>query len=245
LLKKIIFIGHSHIRAIEAAALRLEPKIAAHFIDLNAEAFRPAARLVADKIVVNEALVTSLAEIRAEGDCHVALSVGGAMHNVLGLAKHPDPFQFLNPWKESRIIDGMRVLPFELVRRVLEDSLVYQLMVFRGLARNLGHPLVQLQSPPPVPSEEALQATPGVYGEAIRQFGIVDANSRYAWWRIQSDAFERTAKEEGVEFLHAPAHCVAEDGFLKKEAWRDPTHGNVWYGEQVLHQVQAYFEKKT
>ncbi|MEZ5117546.1 MAG: hypothetical protein R2737_14895 [Candidatus Nanopelagicales bacterium] len=214
-------------------------------MDIRLACSGAAAYTVGDAIELNPGLRTALAELGALSDTvDVALAVGGARHNVLGLARHPEPFQFRNPWKNVVPTPGVPFLPFEVVRRVLEDSLSYPLTVLRALARYLQRPLVQLQSPPPVPSEEFLLATPGVYGAAIREFGIVDAGTRYAWWRLQSDAYERVAAEEGVDFLEVPQECVTEDGFLVREAWRDPTHGNAWYGMRVLRQLDEYFESR-
>lgn len=241
-MKRFLFIGHSHVRAIEAAAARSPRWADAHFLDLNRDEFKPAARIIDGRIVLNRALSDAIDRIVKGEECFFALAVGGAMHNVLGLVHHPVKFQFMNPWKQVDPVPEVPMLPFEAVRGVLEESLSYQLLVLRALARHVDGPLVQLQSPPPVPSKEALLATPGVYGQAIRQFGVLDEKSRFAWWRIQSDAFEAAAEEEGMGFLPAPSQCVDPEGFLIKEAWRDPTHGNVWYGEQVLSQVYGEAE---
>ncbi|HOX43093.1 MAG TPA: hypothetical protein PK668_05830 [Myxococcota bacterium] len=238
---RIVVLGHSHIRTIAAAAGKTKTNAVFSFVDLNDARFKSSARVDKGDIRLRAELQEEISRIKTEDPTALfALSIGGAMHNVIGLTKHPDPFSFFNPWKPERESVG-RLLPFTLIKEMMREALSYQLLVLRGLARALGRPLPQLQSPPPVSSEDAIRSTPGVYGESIAKFGVVNASSRYAMWRVQSDLFEEVAREEGCDFLLAPKDAVGEDGFLIQKAWRDPTHGNVWYGECVLRQLEQYF----
>jgi len=239
---KIHVIGHSHIAALGAAAsIREEGGDRFAFFELQKPPYKPAI----SGGVVNPALLERITAIlESIENPAFALSIGGAFHSVVALANHPSPYYVVGPWL-GYDPGSEQLIPFSLMREVMREKMSWQLEVIRTIADVLPQRVINLQPPPPLPDAEFIKESPGVYQEVIEAHGVMPAEVRYTVWRIQSDLFEEACRENDIEFLHAPPATVDDRGFLAREAWRaDPTHGNAWYGEQVLQQVERYFETR-
>lgn len=227
----ITVIGHSHVAALEAAYLReAETRPPYVFIKLHDEQYRPS--FASGEAKLSNALIQEIGQAKAAGP--IFLAMAGASHSVIGFTNSPNPYTLTDP------SSGRTFIPKAAFKEIMRETLAWQLAMFRAVSDRIGGPFVQLQSPPPVPDEEYLRKMPGVYADAIAEFGIMPAADRLVVWQHQSDVLQENAILFGGGFLTAPTTMVDESGFLIKAAWRDPTHGNAVYGAAVLDQIEGY-----
>jgi hypothetical protein len=229
----ITIIGHSHVAAIQAAYEKLDtPHHEVRFAQLNSPEYKPL--YSSGKVVLPSILMEEIERTKSCGGNFI-LSIGGAHHNVLGLTNHPIPFSITD------YVEGKSHIPRTVFYDVMRHQLSWQLKIMHAVVESV-HPekFVQLQSPPPVDDDIYLMKAPGVYGEQMSEYGIAPARERFIIWRIQSDIFEQTTLSLGGQFVTAPKSMVADNGFLDRKAWRDPTHGNIHYGHAVLAQIQDF-----
>lgn len=229
---KYTLIGHSHVAAIEVAyECSHKQRACGYLIKLHEPEFKPVHHH-SKKVLLPDKLIDVIDAGKSEGHLFV-LSIGGAHHNVLGLTNHPTSFS-LTDYKSNRAF-----LPPVVFSAIMRNHLDWQLNILRAIVEKIGsESFVCLQSPPPVYDKTRLLEVPGVYEEQIKMHGVMSAADRYEIWCIQSDIFEELSINLGGQFLKAPSSMVTSSGFLDKRAWRDPTHGNIEYGNAVLDQIE-------
>jgi hypothetical protein len=161
--------------------------------------------------------------------------LGGNEHNILGLVRHPRPFDFVLPEQEDLPLDeGAEILPYQLVVETVRRQIkVYKLLrVLRDLHNG---PMVEVESPPPVPSADHIHAYPKTFADEINNRGVASRFLRYKLWRVRSVLVREFCETIGVEFLRVPSEALDAEGMLLPEGWNaDPTHGNAWYGSCIL-----------
>jgi hypothetical protein len=236
---RVLAIGQSNLAALTRAAQmmlqekRLPSGFAIKFIQILEKRYKPS--LVSG--VLNHAIAD---EVRAQlVDADVVVScLGGNAHSMFGLLNHPQPYDFVvdaDPLPRDRAL-----VPAGLVRGALKESMDQGLKLFSDLRMLIDKPMVHCESPPPVPSEIHIRKHPGVFANRIDQLGISPAKFRLKLWKLQSDIYREFCDANDIEFLPVPAAVFDETGAMCSKAWAaDPTHGNAWYGEQVLNQIAA------
>lgn len=240
----ILVVGQSHVAAVrDAARIRRE-----------AEPERPRTRVIhtmepqyAPEIVGEGDAArfsdTLAAAIRDQIDRHrprVASVMGGNHHNVLGLLRHPRPFDFRLSGEEGPPLDpDAEPVPEALVRAALEDGLAHDFARLRLLAGIAG-PFVHVESPPPVRDEgwvaEAADAFFRARGDEA--MAVAPAGLRWRLWRLNSRIFRAMVEALGGRFMPVPAEAQDGDGFLLPEFAGDATHGNAAYGEAVIRALE-------
>ncbi|WP_317536150.1 hypothetical protein [Nitrosomonas sp. Is37] len=241
-MKKLVGIGHSHLGALRGAvekyrdALKLEA--AFEFVRLSGPDIQPLPLLV-DKGEINPAIVKAADNALKERCDLLFLAIRGNEHNILGLVQYPRPFDFVLPTEPDISFDARSdLVPYEAVKATLARLKKPAVELITHLRGHVKCPVLVLETPPPNPSEEHISSYPGEFQEKISAQGISPAALRYKLWRTHSAVLKEACDTIGATFIPAPSNTMNPEGFLVEKAWqRDPTHGNTWYGVQVLTQL--------
>jgi len=192
-----------------------------------------------------EAAVSMVAA--ATPDDLIASTIGGSLHQVVGLVQHPVAFDFSEPGNQTCPASQPCVLiPYRTMWEFFERSLRRndgQRMKTLGDAA--GRPIYHLLSPPPKESTpHILQSNEGAFEKAgIATRGVTPAAIRLKLWRLQCAVLRSLCTEWGVHLLPPPEGTQTPEGFLKPEYYKnDATHANADYGELVLRQLEAAAE---
>ena len=246
---KLVGVGHSHLLAIRGAARRYPNELSDLGIELSTlrvgdEPYRDY-RLRSPlhgldgfswSASVEEELVRQCADADLVFSCF-----GGNAHNVLGLVRHPRPYDFVLDEEPKRMVDeAAEIIPAALVENTLsrQGGFPETLWCLRALKRTCGGLLAHCESPPPVPSAAHLLQFAGVFKEKFQQCGVAPAALRYKLWRLHSRLIRRECESLGILFLDAPAQMMDADGYLAEPGWnQDATHGNAAYGMAVVRQL--------
>ena len=241
----VLAIGSSHLVAILAAYKRLQEIGAAPFrlvaIQANEERFRGGPTRMVDGFAINVALAAEVERLSREiRPDHVLASLGGNVHNAVGLVNHPQPFDFLLPESpDEPLHPAAEAIPYALVVATVRARNQHFAAMTRAAHALTGKlPMHQLCSPPPIGDEAHIRAHPGFFGERIEEHGVAPARLRYKLWRAYRAALIAVSDELGIGFLDVPEASMDEHGYLRSDLFgSDPTHGNGRYGRLVLEQV--------
>ncbi|SDZ13421.1 hypothetical protein [Nitrosomonas sp. Nm33] len=240
--KKLVGIDHSHLgvlrRAVEQHQDALKLEAAFEFVHLSGPGMQPLPLLVG-KEEINPAIVKAADNALKERCDLLFLSIRGNEHNVLGLVQHPRPFDFVLPTEPDISLDACSdLVPYEAVKATLARIKKPAVELITHLRGRVKCPVLVLETPPPNPSEEHISRYPGGFQEKMRSQGISPAALRYKLWRTHSAVLKEACDTIGATFIPVPSNTMNPEGFLVEKAWqREPTHGNIWYGVQVLTQL--------
>lgn len=180
--------------------------------------------------------------IKALGrDDFLFVSLIGTYHNIMGLIKHPIPFDF---YESSPSADRPRsdycLIPHNVMRsemdRMLEGS-----GTVKALAKAAVCATYIISPPPPKGNHEFIFARTRAYrGTVLDSASINDAAIRAKMWRLEMDCMADWATSNSMRFLPAPAESLSGEGYLTEEYYgADVTHANDAYGALVLDQIAA------
>lgn len=248
---RILGIGHSHISAIwEAAKYRSRSDVSLEI--LNLRKFEPLRKSEVYSIK------GEVEEFIKKGAELIFSTIGGNTHNVLGLLKHPQPFDFVLPGREELPFEkNAKLISFDILKERVELQASHKLAILSMVKAVIGNqiPIYHVESPPPIEnSEYIISKLDGCFRQTLKQRGIdnieknVIASSvlRYKLWRLHSQIFQEHCCEEGISFINVPAEAMSNEGFLLKEFWShsDVTHANQLYGECILKQLEEKLKKE-
>lgn len=236
---RILVFGHSHTDALEKALRKRESSASSHISVLRVSKLSNG-KEIGD--LSAEAATAMVAE--SSPDDLIASTVGGNLHQVLGLVQHPVAFDFIEPDGPSPPDAQPCVLiPYRAMWAVFETRLRpkdgRQIATLREAA---GRPIYHLLPPPPKESAaHILQRYESQFAQAgIATNGVTPAPIRLKLWRLQCAVLRSLCAEWGVHLLPPPEGTQTPEGFLKPEYYKnDATHANPAYGELVLRQLEA------
>ena len=242
-MKKILIIGHSHVFALRRANKNMEidgaDSFEVDFLEMQNSRYSP--NIVGPApLELNPSLQSDLVEISKNTDFVVSCARGGE-HNILGLLRHPKPFDFFLSESPDRSIEReASLIPEGLVSDRLRMT-TKMLRIYLHKLRELipsKIPILQLESPPPIPSVNHIMKYKGAYSERMDELGISPKNLRYKLWRVYGNLVSEYCNECGVQYIKVPKLAQDSEGFLVEEAWNnDPTHGNEYYGKLALENL--------
>lgn len=241
---RLFIIGHSHLAAIETAhrhrQLTGNGTLAATFLQLR----RPGLRMNPDAAPDSpEAWSPAARKLYAEARPERVVScIAGNSHTVLGLVEHPQRFDFvLDEAPDLPLDDSREILPCALVSALMTRQMQNGIKVMQAMRHLATVPVVHVDAPPPVASAEHILAHPDAFEAQLKAQGLTPAIIRLKLWRLQSALTRRLCQEHGFAFLPPPETALTAEGYLAPQAWNpDPSHGNAWYGEQVLAQLERH-----
>lgn len=224
----MFFVGHSHVTPLFRAAEAHELSIRR----LNLWLFgRP---------VLYDAASPRLApELEAMAGEVVVSAVGGSAHDVLGLARHPRPFDFVLPSApDLPVAPEAELVPAAALATTLRNNIEDEILDLVRLMALSGRRVIHVEPPPPVgddprilPDMELLAFVPSPNP------GPSPPWLRYKLWRMHSEIIREAYEPAGVEFLAAPSAAQTDEGFLRPEFYDYPCHANRAYGALVLRQL--------
>lgn len=244
--KQILAVGQSHLAAWTKAARelvesnRFPPDIAISFIQLRNPAYIP--NFVGEGDTrLNPVLQRNIEKYAATANFLFSI-IGGNAHNVVGLVNHPRPYDFVLDVEPTMPTDRSKeLIPCAIVRAALERRMEDAFALMTSIRALTKIPMIHCEPPPPIPSEAHIRAHAGKFTERIASDGISPALLRLKLWKLQSDIQRKFCNAHDIRFLPSPPQVADDNSMLAERAWGpDPTHGNQWYGEQMIAQVRAY-----
>jgi hypothetical protein len=177
-------------------------------------------------------------------------------HDVMGLVQHPRCFDLVLPESPDLPVDAAAtIVPYHAVRDSMKSLMYQHYLILRALRAEAAGPVFQVESPPPFPDGEVLNAAvdevlkgwlgpsliPDAADPIVPVIGRRPSNQylRYKLWRAESDIMRSICTMKGMVFVPHPAESADDEGFLRREFWGDGgTHANELYGELVLRQLR-------
>jgi len=245
--RNFVFIGHSHINAlILAARNHHEFSERMHFFHLKRDIGDEPLLFDSgkEKKTLNSKIKNALVSLSALDRTVIISLIGGNAHNVLGMLKHPIPFDFLNDESDEIIQDdGTVFISYAQMHDVMLHRVKYRFEILDIIKSCVSLPMFHLESPPPVGNCDYILKHLGPHFNQIPGDKEVAPRSlRKKLWQLHSRVFEDHCNATDVGFIPVPPGTLDEEGFLKIEGYSSSaTHGNVWYGEQVLNDVVQRF----
>ena len=248
--RALLVIGQSHIAAVRAAAKarrEADPdtprtRVIHTLEEVHAPEFEGVANGDYSQARFGTRLVTAIEDQMARHDPRVASAIGGNVHNVLALMRHPRPFDFLLAGEEGPPPDaGAEMIPEALVRAALVGRLQPDLARLR-LLRGVVGPFIHIESPPPVRDEKFIlsHAESWFRERAQTEMVVAGAGVRWRMWRLVSRLMRKAVEELNGRFMPVPESVRDADGFLRLDHAADPTHGNAAYGAAVIDALDRF-----
>ncbi|MBS7788969.1 hypothetical protein KTR66_03125 [Roseococcus sp. SDR] len=177
-------------------------------------------------------------EVATRKPTRIFAFIGGGTPAMLGLLRHSEPFDFVLPDAPTLpLSEGSTVLPYDAVRAIASAHMRRHFRRLNRLAA-LGVPVVQCETPPPVPDNGFLARHVAQTHPEVDVASISPPAMRYKIWRLHSQLFEQFCKSRQIGYARNPPEVADADGFLKQEYWGDIVHGNARYGAAVLRQLK-------
>lgn len=171
----------------------------------------------------------------------VALGLWGNWYNTLGLAEHPEKFDFIYPGFDEEVDETRRIIPFHQIRRTINNNVRYRLDTARVL-RPLAAGKVLMMEPPLPSDDDHILKFPSAFREAIAATGLAPASLRRKLWKLQSQVYADMCAELDMEFFPFLPEAMSPSGFIAAEyRYRDPTHANALYGQMVIDKLERIY----
>lgn len=219
---QVYFIGDSHTDAVREALLD-RPRASAIAVNLHGRR---------DWATLNE----SFAFI--DGAERYFSMIGGNAHNVLGLLRHPHPFDFVLPSAPGLPLDpAAEVLTYGYLAAALERMISIDLEAMKMLRAKAW--FAHLESPPPIGDDAHIQEHLDPYFRGQPSPVIAPKGLRYKLWRLNSEIIATFCAANDIGFVAAPETTI-DDGFLAPRFYAlNATHANKAYGAELLAQAAA------
>jgi hypothetical protein len=218
---------------------RFPPGLTFTFIQMRQGKYNPYFPDDNNRDKLNPAVEEDVKTHLADSDFVVSY-LGGNAHSIMGLLNHTRPYDFT--FAPADDLDRNRqVVPRGLVRSSLREVMADHLKMFSALRGLIDKPMLHCESPPPIPSDQHIRDNPGVFANRIEKKGIAPASFRLKLWKLQSEVYREFCAANNIEFLPIPEGTADAKGLLCSDAWgADPTHGNIWYGEQSIKRLARH-----
>lgn len=237
----MLAIGHSHLQAWRRAAERLvrqgDDVPAITCVSLQEKADDPAAKSVSAVPSGDELAALIDAAMSGERPTVTFAPLLGNEYNAMVLARHPVPFDFILSERPDLIPEeGCELVPEGALIGTLRARISRSVVpIITALAEITQGPVFLVPPPPPVPDEEHIKAYPSKFGARLQRLGVSPVQLRVKMWLLNRRVLADIAREAKIELMPLPPEIFDSQGCLLKRYWnRDPTHGNVAYGEVLL-----------
>lgn len=231
-MRKLFILGHSHMAALMAAHATARG-VGTEFCAIILPSFQPDLH----DGVLNPNIVARIEA--APTGVYVAL-IGGNEHCILCLINDQRRFDFVLPEAPDLYVDpAAELIPAGLLRAELQRRLAGHFALMAAYRAAAPGRMVQIESPPPIPSADFIEAHPDGFTPLIEARGVAPALFRYKMWRLHSALYREACVEMGIEFLPAPREMQDHQGMLAEAGWGNATHANEVYGKHVLAQLAA------
>lgn len=179
---------------------------------------------------------------RAPHDLVVA-SVRGNYHSVIGLVRHPEPFDFvLEDDPDLPVDESLTLIPSAQMRDIMLEGIGEQMLaMLSALVDRLGRQVIAIGPPPPVQDNDYILANARMIQDGdFAQVVITPPLIRYKIWRLHALMLAEHCRAIGIRHVSPPADTLDGQGYLLPEFRdQDPTHGNAYYGRKLLDKILA------
>ncbi|MET0383358.1 MAG: hypothetical protein ABW032_08050 [Burkholderiaceae bacterium] len=242
---EIQIIGHSHTNAVRGALRRRPPQdqqrvevmhVLVEVPDKNFSVLESDGRRR-----MHPAIRHKLERARP-GGAAVFSQLGGNIHHFVGLFEHPRPFDFMLPDEPALpLLAGAQTVPYGYMAAVMRGRLTGDVALLAALRNSAPAGLRHLESPPPVEDNEYCQANlpPAFLKGDYQGLKVASPAFRYKLWRLHGEILRRECARLDIGFVPCPPASMDARGFLRRDLYADPLHGNELYGELVLQQIAA------
>lgn len=180
----------------------------------------------------------------------VFLSILGTYHNILGLLRSGEDFDYLlDRGDAERSLNGTQV-PHRAIAAAFE-SVFEDSNAVKRLAAACRSPLYLLSVPPPKECNAFIlesfmrQKKPVYRGKSVEDVGIESPERRVKLWLLESRLLERWAQSQQMRFIPPPTQAMDERSFLKRDFYgHDVTHANAAYGGLVIEQIEEILKQE-
>lgn len=241
---KLLAMGHSHIGAIYQAHKKREEDGSAHFenirfVRFNYKVFRPNFEIVNNVRQLTVSLERRIKHIiKKEEPEAIFLTVMGNEYNTIGMLQHPEPFDF--DWPEFGLVSdpSKTNISFDMIKSQMEFLTGANAIQFlKSVNQHAKCPIYVMPPAPPIADEAHIKSFPGAFGERIKEYGLSPAEFRLKMWLLYCHVLEEFCKKSGLVFIESPFEA-RDEGYLAKPYWsKDPTHGNIAFGEIVINNL--------
>ena len=165
--------------------------------------------------------------------------IGGAVHQDVGLVKHPRPFDFVWPGNADLPLDAAaEIIPFDAVHAAILARTQHFRDIMAAVREATDGPVFHMESPPTYEREELPANDPGFYYLFGQDAAFSPAALRFKLWRVHSAIIADHCRAIGIGFFAHPPASVNERGFMREALHGTPAHANAAYGALVLAQMQ-------
>lgn len=242
--KSILVLGDSHVHAL-IAAHRVATPDKLQRIDFVISRLEQGKR---NEKVPGMPMAEALRHAeRLETSDLIAFAPRGNHYNMIGLLRHPVPFQVVESNREHgaglQVIPTMQLIDFFTVN----PSQGYGAQILK-LRRATRAPAVWLETPPPKADEAHIRthAEAAFRKAGLADAGVAPAELRLSLWRLQQQAARQFCSQFDIRYFPAPPESMDVNGFLRVEYYaRDATHANPGYGQLVLEQLAGFRAQGT
>lgn len=246
--RKALIFGHSHVWSLKKAIMSGVYAPAAE--GYSAEVVLCGTREFPGPLIstglngskaINACLIASLSGYQPGEANWLVSAIQGNFYNILAMIA-PDPlFDTTVPWQPDLPVEPSAVfLPYDAVFQMMKEHTEELELLLKQLP-GLGFPnIIHINAPPPVESEEFILADLREKNAIASDTGqrVTPATIRLKLWLLQCDLIARLCHKIGVHCVHAPADTRDENGFLKREYWKDSVHANEAYSMRILQEVE-------
>lgn len=175
----------------------------------------------------------------------VCLTIGGNLHNMLGIIENPIPFS-VGAAEKGSVPEGVNdrlFIPSAVMDDVFKTQFDSRRMAelyraFPGALR------LYLNSPPPIPDFDHIRKYPGIFRDKIFM-GPAPNDLRMKLYQMQSKAIRALTDAQGAIFVDPAPELLDAGGFLRSDYFNtDPTHGNIAYGQVMLDELLKITERE-
>ena len=242
---KLLIVGHSHIHALKMAFEGNEyQNLSVDVVNLRAEE-NFSIFLYKDREDHEER--TEIFKELAKNVDAVCASFFGTAYNLIGIANDPQPFDFIESNEcKVRPLEKTTYIPHSLFEKQMHNytrGIGKYLETLRNLTP-MTVPILNLESPPPVGSEEYIRNFSAHFSEKVENLGVSPPSVRRKIWKLHEKNIRGYCHETDIHYLTAPKEALNREGLMKnKFCAPDPLHGNIAYGQLVLNNIVATVQK--
>ncbi|MGO9389450.1 hypothetical protein [Rhodoblastus sp.] len=236
--------GHSHVVALAKGWYALQakgPSFLAPFVDgrfhyLHDPCFVPALSPGPEGASLNAAIIAKLGEKDPQG---ILLSIGGNEHNVLGLARFQQRYDFILSENPALALDpDAEIYPEATIRETLWEAMADGLFLLQAFRDATDKPIALIEPPPPLPLRQVLLHPQGIFDKSIDPGNLAPDCLRYKIWRVQAGLYRELCHKIGFIYIDTPLEMMDSNGMLVEAACgRDATHANELFGQTMIEKA--------
>lgn len=169
-------------------------------------------------------------------------AVMGSGYWTSGMTRHVRPFDFLVPELSGHpLTQETEMIPYALMQRRFYTDLDWQFSIVRDVQELSDLPILNLEAPPPVESEELMLKGIAQHGPtmaSLEEHGLPSVSFRYKLWWGWTEVTRRISADLGLHYVTGPPNTRDAAGFLDKKFYSDGLHASDEYGRLMALEVE-------